>query len=49
MVEKVYALLNSLGTTPEEVVLKWVEEGKIDLDRIAELVKQNAQNKSSTD
>ena len=47
MVEKVYALLKSLGTTPEEVVLKWVEEGKIDLDRIAELVKQNAQNKSS--
>ena len=47
MIEKVYALLKSLGTTPEEVVLKWVEEGKIDLDRIAELVKQNAQNKSS--
>lgn len=47
MIEKVYALLKSLGTTPEEVVLKWVEEGRIDLDRIAELVKQNAQNKSS--
>ena len=47
MLDKVYALLKSLGTTPEEVVLKWVDEGKIDLDRIAELVKQNAQNKSS--
>lgn len=47
MLDKIYALLKSLGTTPEEVVLKWIEEGKVDLDRIAELVKQNAQNKSS--
>lgn len=47
MVEEVYALLKSLGTTPEEVVLKWVEEGKVDLDRIVELAKQNVQNKSS--
>lgn len=47
MLDKVYALIKSLGTTPEEVVLKWAQEGKIDLDRIAEFVKQNAQNKSS--
>lgn len=47
MLDKVYALIKSLGTTPEDVVLKWVEEGKIDLDRIAELVKQNAQNNGS--
>lgn len=47
MFDKIYALIKSLGATQEEIVLKWVEEGKIDLDRIAELVKQNAQNKSS--
>ena len=47
MLEKIYALLEGVGMTPEELVLKWIENGRIDLDRIAELAKQNAQNKSS--
>ena len=46
MLEKIYALLESIGMTPEELVLKWIENGKIDLDRIAELVRKNAQEKS---
>ncbi|MBQ8482337.1 MAG: hypothetical protein IJ532_07380 [Alphaproteobacteria bacterium] len=47
MLDKVYTLLKSIGMTPEEVVLKWIEEGKIDLNRIEELAKQIEQNKSS--
>lgn len=47
MLEKIYSLLEGVGMTPEELVLKWAESGRIDLDRIAELVKQNAKDKSS--
>lgn len=47
MLEKVYALLEGIGMTPEELVLKWIENGRVDLDRIAELAKQNSQNKDS--
>lgn len=47
MLEKIYALLESVGMTPEELVLKWIDNGKIDLDRIAELVRKNVQEKSS--
>ncbi|MBR1600743.1 MAG: hypothetical protein IJ677_04110 [Alphaproteobacteria bacterium] len=40
-------MLKSIGMTPEDVVLRWIEEGKIDWNRIAELAKQKEFGKNS--